>query len=78
MSSGMAHYFQPEAERAVALELTAEGAEKDDEHSEEWLDIFSHEAEKNATEEVAEVERRRQTTYALLICGIRLKPWRKG
>jgi hypothetical protein len=39
------------------LELTAEGADKeDDENSEEWLNIFSHEAEKVATGEVAEVE----------------------
>jgi hypothetical protein len=29
---------------------------KNDEHSEEWLSIFSHEAETNATEEVAEAE----------------------
>jgi hypothetical protein len=42
------------------LELTAEeeaeDEEEDDEHSEEWLDIFSCEAEKNATEEVAEAK----------------------
>jgi hypothetical protein len=35
------------------LELTAEGVEKDDEHSEEWLDIFSREAENTATRELA-------------------------
>jgi hypothetical protein len=39
------------------LKLTAEGEdEEDDEHSEEWLNIFSQEAEKTATREVAEAE----------------------
>jgi hypothetical protein len=37
--------------------MTAEGAdEEDDEHSEEWLNIFSQEAKNTATGEVAETE----------------------
>jgi hypothetical protein len=48
-----------EREEAVALKLTAEEeteAEGEDEHSEEWLSIFSQEAEKNATWEATEAE----------------------
>jgi hypothetical protein len=48
--------FSQEAERATALKLTAEEAEKEGEHSEEWLSIFSHEVENNATWGVAEAE----------------------
>jgi hypothetical protein len=49
--------FSQEAGRAVALRLTAEKeAEKEEEHSEEWLSVFSHEVENNATEGVAETE----------------------
>jgi hypothetical protein len=48
--------FIQEDERAAALKLTAEEAEKEEEHSEEWLSIFNHEVENNATEEVAETE----------------------
>jgi hypothetical protein len=40
----MAQHFSQEAEEAVALKLTAEEAEEDDEHSEEWLNIFSQES----------------------------------
>jgi hypothetical protein len=64
---------------AVALKLTAkEEAEEDDEHSEEWLNIFSQEAEKTATGSLQQKKEKRQTTFVLLICGNRLKPWKKG
>jgi hypothetical protein len=46
------------------LELTAEEEEEDEEdgeNSEEWLDIFSHEAEQTATGEVAEAEEEEET-----------------
>ena len=43
--------FSQEAGRAVALRRTAEKeAEKEEEHSEEWLSVFSHEVENNAIE----------------------------
>jgi hypothetical protein len=51
--------FSQQAEGAVALKLTAKaqaGEKEEDEHSEEWLSIFSTEAENNATGEVAEEE----------------------
>jgi hypothetical protein len=50
----------------------------EDEHSEEWLDIYSREAENNATGRLQKQKKKTQTTYVLLICGIRWKPWRKG
>jgi hypothetical protein len=62
------------------LELTAEEEEekKRDEHSEEWLNIFSHEAEKNATEEVAEAEEEEADNICFADLWDQLKPWRKG
>jgi hypothetical protein len=48
--------FSQQAERAVALKLTAEEIEGGNEHSEEWPDIFNISAEKTATWEVAEAE----------------------
>jgi hypothetical protein len=48
--------FSQEAERVVALELTAEEAEEDNENSEEWLNIFSQEAERTTTWEFAAAE----------------------
>jgi hypothetical protein len=48
-----------EQRSTVEMGLTAQaqaGAKEEDEHSEEWLSIFSNEAENNATEEVAEAE----------------------
>jgi hypothetical protein len=74
----VSQHFSQEAEEAVALKLTAEEAEEDDEHSEEWLNIFSQEAEKTATWEFAAEKKKRQTTFVLLICGNRLKPWKRG
>jgi hypothetical protein len=38
------------------LKLTAEETEEDDEHSEEWLSIFSEETERTATWEFAAEE----------------------
>jgi hypothetical protein len=49
--------FSQQAERAVALRLTATKEKEEDEHSKEWLDIFSIVAGKTATGEfVAEGE----------------------
>jgi hypothetical protein len=49
---------QPAETVKEALEQTLEAAqaEEEDEHSEEWLNTFSQEAEKTATLELAEVE----------------------
>jgi hypothetical protein len=59
--------------------LEAAQAEEEDEHSEEWLNIFSQETEKTAALELAEVEKRKkQTTLVWLICMNKLKPWREG
>jgi hypothetical protein len=77
LRNGSMHFSQ-EAEEAVALKLTAEEAEEDDEHSEEWLNIFSQETEKTATWEFAEKKKKKQTTLVWLICMNRLKPWREG
>ena len=40
----------------LTIEEKGEDEEEKNEHSEEWLSIFNHEAKKNATEEVAEAE----------------------
>jgi hypothetical protein len=48
-----------EQRSAVEMGLTAKaqaGEKEEDEHSEEWLSIFSHEAENNATWKVEEIE----------------------
>jgi hypothetical protein len=45
--------FSQQAERAVALRLTAAKEKEEDEHSKEWLDIFNIVAEKTATGEFA-------------------------
>jgi uncharacterized protein YceH (UPF0502 family) len=48
-----------EQRSTVEMGLTAKaqaGEKEEDEHSEEWLSIFSTEAENNATGEVAEAE----------------------
>jgi hypothetical protein len=48
--------FSQQVERAIAFELTVKEIEGGNEHSEEWLDIFSISAENTTTREVAEAE----------------------
>jgi hypothetical protein len=62
-SEGQLKNFSQQAGGAVALKLTAKaqaGAKEEDEHSEEWLSIFSTEAENIATGEIARVEGERE------------------
>jgi hypothetical protein len=71
-------HFSQEAEEAVALKLTAEEAEEDDEHSEEWLNIFSQEAEKTATWEFAAEEEEEADNICFADLWEQLKPWKRG
>jgi hypothetical protein len=62
-SEGQLKNFSQQAGGAVALKLTAKaqaGAKEEDEHSEEWLSIFSTEAENITTGEIARVEGERE------------------
>jgi hypothetical protein len=64
------------------LEQTLKSAqveiEEENEHSVEWLNAFSTEAEKNATEELTVANEEETDNICFVICGNRLKPWRKG
>jgi hypothetical protein len=62
-----------EQRSAVEMGLTAKsqaGVKEEDEHSEEWLNIFSTEAENTATEEVAEVEAKGEETDSICFANL--------
>jgi hypothetical protein len=65
------------------MEQTSEAtqAKEGDEHSDEWLKIFSQEAEKEMTaalELATEGEEEKYNMSFSLICVKRLNPWREG
>jgi hypothetical protein len=70
-----------EQRSVVEMGLTAKaqaGAKEEDEHSEEWLSIFSMKLKTMQQGRLQKQKKKTQTTYVWLICGIKLKPWRKG
>jgi hypothetical protein len=74
----MSQHFSQEAERAVALELTTKEAEEEMSILRNGSTFSAKKLKRLQHGSLQKKKDRRQTTFVLLICGNRLKPWREG
>jgi hypothetical protein len=70
--------FSQEAERAVALELTAKEAEEKMSILRNGSTFSAKKLKRLQHGSLQQKKKKKQTSFVLLICGNKLKPWKRG